>query len=136
MDPQQRLLLECSLEALMPVSSMYEEVVGRLAGSFVGISMVEYALLLRLFGYPLTAYTATGGHLAVAAGRLSYTFGFRGPALSIDTACSASLVAAHLGRESISLGRSSSALVSGVNLMLHPHWTNACNQAGMLSLDG
>ena len=40
-----------------------------------------------------TPYSATG-HLTagVAAGRLSYTFGLKGPSLPVDTVCSSSLV--------------------------------------------
>ena len=33
----------------------------------------------------VTAYTATGSTLSVVAGRVSYTFRLKGPALSVDT---------------------------------------------------
>jgi acyl transferase domain-containing protein len=47
-----------------------------------------------------TPYSATG-HLtaSVAAGRLSYTFGLKGPSLPVDTVCSSSLVRWVDGRE-------------------------------------
>ena len=40
-----------------------------------------------------TPYSATGYlTVSVAAGRLSYTFGLKGPSLPVDTVCSSSLV--------------------------------------------
>ncbi len=40
-----------------------------------------------------TPYSATGYLTSsVAAGRLSYTFGLKGPSLPVDTVCSSSLV--------------------------------------------
>ena len=40
-------------------------------------------------------YTTTGAALSVASGRRSFVLGLVGPCLSIDTACSSGLVAAH-----------------------------------------
>ena len=37
----------------------------------------------------------TGTALSVSAGRVSYMFALRGPAVAVDTACSSSLVALH-----------------------------------------
>ncbi len=63
------------------------------AGVFVGISYNEYAQLSAALAPAVSTYTATGGSLSVAAGRISYMHGLRGPCVAIDTACSSGLVA-------------------------------------------
>ena len=72
----------------------------------------------------------------MASGRLSYSFDFKGPAMSVDTACSSSLVATHLA----SLHHKSNAiwtsLVSGVNILVTQDTTLMFQKAGMLSPDG
>ena len=48
-------------------------------------------------GIPETSSAAsTGNTFPFMVGRVSYTFGLRGPCVSTDTACSSSLVATHL----------------------------------------
>ena len=49
--------------------------------------------LLQRHARGYTPYSATGYlTVSVAAGRLSYTFGLKGPSLPVDTVCSSSLV--------------------------------------------
>jgi len=45
-----------------------------------------------------------GSALSVAAGRLSYAYGFKGPSVAVDTACSSSLVGTHMARLSMESG--------------------------------
>ena len=70
------------------------------------------------------------------AGRLSYTFGFKGPAMTVDTACSSSLVTTHLATKALWDGACQVAGSVGVNLTLVHSWTRACLRAGMLAEDG
>jgi 3-oxoacyl-(acyl-carrier-protein) synthase len=52
--------------------------------------------------------------------RISYQFDLNGPSLTIDTACSGSLVAVHQACKAIRSGEVTQALVGGTNLILDP----------------
>ena len=93
MDPQQRLLLQTALEAF-PIGAGQAR--GRAIGAYVGIGTSDYNTLMQQADMPFNAFSFTAGSASVASGRLSFAFGLQGPTASIDTACSASLVAAHM----------------------------------------
>jgi acyl carrier protein len=141
-DPQQRLLLGGFAEALASAGAagagLLQEPGSRARfGVFVGVSAVDYSKLGTRLRSGLTAYSATGTlSLSVAAGRVSFTFGLRGPAVAVDTACSSSLVAAHSAVTSMQLGHCSAAAAAGANLMLVPDTPAAFQRAGMLSVEG
>ncbi|MFB1483783.1 beta-ketoacyl synthase N-terminal-like domain-containing protein [Corallococcus sp. RDP092CA] len=135
MDPQQRLLLEVGWEALERSGISPASLAGSRTGVFVGLMNVDY---LRLTNQPelVDLYSATGSYPSVAAGRLSYVLGLRGPSLVVDTACSSSLVAVHLACQSLRAKESHLALAGGVNLILSPlPYLLEC-RARMLSPDG
>jgi len=145
MDAQQRLLLQLSLEALSASAaaaasvSMVDAVAGPEVNACiaVGIASAEYNnYLLARTGAGQSAYSATGGALSVASGRLAYTYGMRGAALSVDTACSSSLVAAHFVGSQMKASLSAAGLVAGVGLLLSPNPTSMFQKAGMLAPDG
>lgn len=54
-------------------------------GVFVGIQQMEYGGLAAPFLTAIGPYSATGSPFSVAAGRLSFTFGFRGPAVRLPS---------------------------------------------------
>ena len=71
-----------------------------------------------------------GGATSVAAGRVSYTFGLKGPCVGVDTACSSSLVGMHYGARDIADDTCDRALAAGVNLTLNPGKTAAFTVTG------
>ena len=137
LDPQQRMLLEVSWEAMERAGVVPAQWNGQKIGVFVGISAHDYSrhLMARPL-HEIDAYLATGNSHSVAAGRLSYTFGFTGPSLGVDTACSSSLVALHAACQGLHSGECRAALVGGVNCILSPELSMTFSQARMLSPDG
>ncbi|MBT5900535.1 MAG: LLM class flavin-dependent oxidoreductase [Opitutaceae bacterium] len=137
MDPQQRLLLETAWEAFEDAGIPPGKIKGTATGVFVGLTVIDYLKLV--YRHDLTrldAYGATGNVANIAAGRLSYFFGLNGPAMTLDTACSSSMVAVHQACQSLRLGESTTALAAGVNLILAPDNSVAVSRARMLSPDG
>ena len=135
MDPQQRMVLECVAEAMSqaPWASPADAMAS--CGVFVGCSSEDYAKLSSN-RTGVTAYTGTGTSSSVISGRISYTFGLRGPARTIDTACSSSLAGIHMAFNALILGQVAAATGSGVNLLLHPETLAILQKAGMLTYDG
>ena len=131
MDPQQRLLLEVSWELLHPTQAPAGEV-----GVYVGIQQMEYGGLAAPLLQSIGPFSATGGSFSVAAGRLSFLYAFKGPAISIDTACSSALVATHMGLRQVQANPGQAALTAGVNLLLSEATTAATHAAGMLTMEG
>jgi acyl transferase domain-containing protein len=127
MDPQQRLLMKAYSQA----ASARFAAAHASTGVYIGISAVDYNKLTAKLRLSPTPYSATGSlSLSVAAGRLSYSFGLKGPALAIDTACSSSLVAVHAAVSGLRLGNSVAAAAGGVNLQLIPDTPANFNKAG------
>ncbi|WP_125560699.1 type I polyketide synthase [Pseudoalteromonas rubra] len=136
MDPQHRLLLENSWQALEHAGIAPKSIAGSKTGVFVSSGPQEYWQLQSQNLAELDIHSCTGGSQAVAANRISYCLNLTGPSLTIDTACSGSLVAVHQACESLRRGESTMALAGGVNLMLKPDLTVAFTEAQMLSPRG
>jgi acyl transferase domain-containing protein len=137
MDPQQRLLLEVSWEALEDAAIVPAALAGSRTGVFVGVCNSDYAQRrLQKHADQIDAYFAQGASHAIAAGRISYFLGLRGPSVAIDTACSSSLVAVHQACQSLRLGETDLALAGGVNLLFIPEVTMALSRAQMMAPDG
>ena len=136
LDPQQRLLLETSWEAMEDAGLDIVGLQGTPTGIFVGqwVSDFEHRLFADTSGIDFQMAMGSGRY--AAAGRLSYAFGFRGPSLSIDAACSSGLASVHLAVRSLRNGDSKVALAGGVNMILQPHIHLAYSYSRMMSPDG
>jgi len=141
LDAQQRMLLVLSSESLRESDLSTEE--RQATGVYVGISSMDHQTLLNRRNVPISPFTATGGALSVAAGRLSFVHGLSGAAVAIDTACSSSLVALQVAMSATvnnSLSTSDNAefieCVASVNLLQVAETTMMFQRAGMIALDG
>src|SRR6185437_14561295 len=85
---------------------------------------------------PGLGYQATGTATSILAGRVAYFFDWRGPVLTLDTACSSGLYALHMARRELLAGQCDLAVVAAVNLILSPALSVSYAEAGMLSPRG
>ena len=81
-------------------------------------------------------YGFSGSAASLASGRIAHTLGLRGPALTVDTAGSSSLLAVHLACRSLHDGESDLALAGGCMVMLAPRTFTSTSGRGMLSPTG
>lgn len=97
MDPQQRLVLQVAYEALesagyFGVNSSPDRFPSDI-GCYLGVGSVDYADNIAC--HDASAFSALGTLRAFISGRISHQFGWSGPSITYDTACSSGAVAIH-----------------------------------------
>ncbi len=125
LDPQHRHFLECAWEALEDAGHMPENFKGAI-GVFGGCGMQAYLPynlmtnpeLVKSMGMFLLRHT--GNDKDFLCSRVSYLLNLKGPSISVQTACSTSLVAVHMASQSLLSGECDMALAGGVSIEL-PH---------------
>jgi acyl transferase domain-containing protein/acyl carrier protein len=118
-DPQQRLFLECCRHALEDAGCDPEQHDG-ITGVYGGCGMSTYYFQL----YRNPEFVAQTGHFQLLIGndkdylstRTSYKLNLKGPSLSVQTACSTSLVAVSLACEGLLNQHCDLALAGGVSI--------------------
>ncbi|MCX8996209.1 SDR family NAD(P)-dependent oxidoreductase [Rhizobiaceae bacterium BDR2-2] len=136
MDPQQRILLQLVWRALEDAGIAQGDLQGERVGVYVGSSGLDNGNLYIEDPASGGPYFMTGNTLSIIANRISHIFGLSGPSMTIDTACSSSLVALAQAERALRDGDIDTAIVGGVNLLLHPFSFIGFSQARMLSPEG
>ena len=136
MDPQQRVLLEASWEVFENAGIDPTSLRGGRTGVFIGVNGSDYGALLDHARHESLGYLLTGTAASVVSGRLAFNYGFEGPAVTIDTACSASLVALHMASRALRSGDCPLALVGGVTVMSTPGVFSEFDKQGGMAADG
>ncbi|WP_417531859.1 amino acid adenylation domain-containing protein [Marinobacter lipolyticus] len=139
-DPQQRLLLELGWHALENAGYDPEQFAGRI-GVYCGVGNNTYYLnnvlknqdKLEDYG-PLQAMVAN--EKDYAATRLAHKLNLVGPALSIHTACSTSLVAVAEAVEAIRNGRCDIAIAGGASLTFPQQQPHTHQEGSIYTRDG
>jgi polyketide synthase 5 len=135
-DPQHRLLMETAWEAVEHAGIDPATLSGALAGVFVGMTHGDYQLLAADAHAVEGPYGFTGNNFSLASGRIAYHLGVHGPAYTVDSACSSSLLAVHMACRSLHDGESDLGLAGGVSIMLEPRKMASGSAQGMLSPTG
>jgi len=142
MDPQLRLFLECAWTALENANCDPKQFNGRI-GVYGGAQPSSY-LVMNLQkntevmvaggGGPSTAILLNDRDSVTTL--VSYKLDLTGPAITVQTFCSSSLVAVHLACQSLLNGESDVALAGCVTINLGLKYGYVYLEGGMLSPDG
>lgn len=145
-DPQQRVLMECAWEAIEDAGYDASRTTGNV-GVFAGSSINTY-LLLHLAADPafraeFTRAYQVGSFAALVgngqdflATRISYKLNLRGPAMTVQSACSTSLLAVAQAWQSLVNYQSDMALAGGVSISFPQSRGYFHQEGGMVSPDG
>ena len=137
MDPQLRVLFEVTYEAIIDAGYNPIELRGSQTGVFVSNMFME--------ALEATSNDTKGQHIgssltsacdSMLSNYLSFYFDFKGPSLTVNTACSASLTAFDLAVKSLLCGQCEFAIAAGTNLLLKPGTALHMLRLGMLTKDG
>lgn len=135
MDPQQRVALRVCWRALENSGINPDDLAGHDVGCYIGASVTGYGPDMSEFSRH-SGHLITGTALGVISGRVAYTLGLAGPALTVDASCASALAAFHVAVQSVRAGDCDMALVGGVCVMGSPGFFVEFSKQHALSDDG
>jgi phthiocerol/phenolphthiocerol synthesis type-I polyketide synthase E len=139
-DPQHRVFLQTCWEALEDAALVPSDHTGRI-GVFAATTLSSYLLnniqrnarhRSNCLNYPLLI----GNDKDFLATRVGFKIGLTGPALTVQSACSGSLVAIHVAARALRAGDTDAALVGGVSIVTPQTAGYLHEEGGILSRDG
>lgn len=134
MDPQQRQLLEVTWECLESAGQTGSN--DKNVGCYVGVFGNDWLNLDSQDDQAVDRFHISGAGPFALSNRLSYCFDWYGPSITMQTACSSSLIALHDACLALQHRECRSAVVAGVNLILSPTMTIAMSDTNVMSPDG
>jgi len=136
MDPQQRIALELAWHAIEDSGYRASAWAGANIGVYIGVGTSDYAELMEKYVAQVDAYMPTGTAYSIIANRISHFFDFKGPSITLDTACASALTAIQQAVLGLASGECDIALAGALNLCLSPKRFIAFSQSGQLAKDG
>jgi acyl transferase domain-containing protein/acyl carrier protein/nucleoside-diphosphate-sugar epimerase/SAM-dependent methyltransferase len=133
-DPQQRHLLQIAYQAVEQSGYFRSPDSEKSVGCYVGVCAVDYENNVAC--HAPNAFSATGNLRGFIAGKISHYFGWTGPGLTIDSACSSSAVAVHQACQALLSGECTAALAAGTHVMTSSLWFQNLAGASFLSPTG
>src|SRR5437773_7176445 len=137
MDPQHRLLLELAYEALEHAGYDPDRWPGRV-GVFSGAALNTYFTNVGLNSRLAEEYIPTliGNDKDFLSTRVSHKLSLKGPSITVQTACSTSMVAVHLARQSLLSEEIDMALAGAISVRVPHRAGYFCDGGGIVSPDG
>ncbi|KAI8283963.1 Fumagillin dodecapentaenoate synthase [Colletotrichum sp. SAR11_57] len=120
MDPQQRILLEVAYECLENAGIPLEAISGKRVGCLVGTNIVDYASMQSRDPENRPESATIGLAWSILSNRISHFLNIHGPSMTVDSACSASLVGVEVACRYLDTHQADGMLVSGASLWLTP----------------
>ena len=108
-------MLEIAWEALEDAGIPPCSLAGSQTGVFISTLTSDYSDILMRDLRRAEAYSGPGTANCVIANRISYFLDLHGPSITLDTACSGSLIALHMACESLRGGECSLALAGALS---------------------
>lgn len=136
-DPAQRLAITTTYEAMEMAGMVRNRTPSTQqdrVGVFFGTTSDDWREVNS--GQDVGTYFIPGGNRAFVPGRMSYFFGFSGPSLSIDTACSSSFAAIQAASNYLWRGECDTAIAGGTNVLTNPDNFAGLDRGHFLSTTG
>ena len=146
MDPQHRVLLETAWEALEDAGcdpTRSDRRIGVYAGSSINTYMLKHVMrdrgTIEAFAsdYQVGSFpTLVGGGSDFLATRIAYKLDLRGPAMTVQSACSTSLLAIAQAVQALRMRQADVMLAGAVSITFPQHRGYLYQDGGMVSRDG